>query len=246
MAIKKGQKRGFDYSETLAMLKRSNEKSLLVVEGREDDFIFRHLENYGDLSFITQEVGGRNNVFKLEKELRGKSNIRFLADKDFFWFNKGFNDYPGIIFTFGFSIENDILSEEKMTELLLNKENKEFYNTGKISLVHWLSYQLYKLDNSRQVDAKSAFQLLEAETGQLKEKLPDNISNEKVKLIEQNFGVCMRGKTLLSFFCMASKINSVNYTESQLVDIAVKQKHNNKFKELVDRINFSFSSNLPT
>lgn len=124
-------KRVLTTDEILATLNHSSLPTL-VVEGDEDVIIFRRLENSTpDLSLSVLPVGGRSQVFALFErrgEIRGKQEIAFVADQDLWVLSNVPQEYISdkLIFTDGYSIENDAFRDGNYRDLLYGAERTRF------------------------------------------------------------------------------------------------------------------------
>ena len=123
--------------EVVATLRNSSLPTLLV-EGRSDMDVFCALEEICFESRVdVLPVGGRLALFELFKrrsEFAG-TPVAFLADSDMYVFNQPEPEFSGVIFTDGYSIENDILSGGKAFRLLHGKNRVQWEK-----LIEALSY----------------------------------------------------------------------------------------------------------
>jgi hypothetical protein len=118
--------------------------STILVEGTTDAYIYRMVElNLSDDVSILQ-VGGRSkllDVFKRRAEF-SNAKVLFLADKDMWLFSGIPQEYSsGIIFTTGYSIENDIYTKDLVEGLMTQLERKHF-NQLLDSLSYWFGYEV--------------------------------------------------------------------------------------------------------
>ncbi len=107
-------------------LKTDSELPTLVVEGPHDEAIYRWIErclNEDESERLNkkiniQPVGNRDNVieiYKRKQEFESRVPVAFMADLDMWVFDTrdsgGPNLYPDIIWTSGYSLENDLYSD---------------------------------------------------------------------------------------------------------------------------------------
>jgi len=118
-------------NELVAALQRSSLPTVLV-EGPDDAIIFRELERIhakSNLSILP--AGGRPNVlgvYERRNEIR-KPVIIFIADQDFWCLSSvpALYNHRNMIFTEGYSIENDLHLDYDFCRLLSAKEKDIFY-----------------------------------------------------------------------------------------------------------------------
>lgn len=125
--------------EIVALLKKSYEPTVLI-EGKDDIVIYRKLEDISEVSVL--QTGGRNtliSVFNRRSEFHGKK-VAFIADQDC-WCVTGIpSEYidERLIFTSGYSIENDIFIDINIINMM-NGAEKELFNQELNMFVDWYS-----------------------------------------------------------------------------------------------------------
>lgn len=104
----------------------------VVVEGSDDVIIFRRMEDdFSDIGLSVLGVGGRDTVLKIfdrRNELPDPKNVVFIADQDL-WVIFGIpSQYKNgaLIFTRGYSIENDVFKDGKLETLMTASERSKF------------------------------------------------------------------------------------------------------------------------
>jgi hypothetical protein len=108
-------------NEMVSFLKRTSLPTILV-EGNDDCYIYRQLENKIDVEDVDILIcKGREsliNIFERRNEFK-ESAVVFMADKDMWFFSEVPMEYKEhIIFTDGYSIENDLYNKELFENLL--------------------------------------------------------------------------------------------------------------------------------
>jgi|LauGreDrversion4_2_1035121.scaffolds.fasta_scaffold477669_1 hypothetical protein len=196
-----------DYSvdEIVELLKRTNLPTI-VVEGSDDVVVYRHLEDR--LSSIGADVlptAGRDKllqVFERRREFISFAKVVFIADRDT-WVHTGIPlDYSSdiLIFTDGYSIENDAYRDGQLENLLLNWERDRFHEELStflswyaIALTRHLDNPIEKIDlHPNQIfqgDCPVAF--LTLRDG---EAFPDGLCQE----LKDNYAKMLRGKSLIN------------------------------------------------
>jgi hypothetical protein len=132
--------------ETIQLLKRTSLPTV-IVEGCDDMIIYRRFED--DLSHLgvsVLPVGGRLNVleiFNRINEINNNINIVFIADKDT-WINTGVPtafQHDSLLFTDGYSIENDVYNDAELWKLLQTHELIKF-NQDVVNFIEWYALAL--------------------------------------------------------------------------------------------------------
>ena len=117
--------------EIVATLKRSSLPTV-IIEGSDDLVVYRRLEeDMAEHHVSLMPVGGRTMVlelFRRRNEFSADAKIAFIADQDT-WIETTipaeFQD-PALIFTTGYSIENDIFVDAALFALLKPAERAQF------------------------------------------------------------------------------------------------------------------------
>jgi hypothetical protein len=130
--------------EFVASLKRSSLPTV-VIEGEDDTVVYRKIEQiYGPLSISIIPVGGRDAVLEI---FRSKSDIGnhvlFIADKDNWCVTNVPDEYLSdcLIFTDGYSVENDIILDGELPKLF-SKEEQDKFGEELEAFLHWYALAL--------------------------------------------------------------------------------------------------------
>ena len=129
--------------ELIATLKHTRLPTVLV-EGPKDVKFFRGIEEIiGSLNASFLDCWGRGvllSIFKRRSEL-GNVNLCFVADRDMWIFTGVPPEYSDVIFTEGYSIENDAYQDSNIEQLLKSKEKP---NHGILigELCRWFAFQV--------------------------------------------------------------------------------------------------------
>ena len=131
--------------EIIELLKHSNLATVLV-EGNDDEYIFRQLErDLGVGSVDVLKCGGRTALLSIYERRAEFTNCRtaFFADRDLWLFTKVPCQYNGIVFTEGYSIENDLLGSGDFRRLFdaAKGEEAEFERLIK-TVVPWFAFEV--------------------------------------------------------------------------------------------------------
>lgn len=230
--------------ELVAALSKSSIATVLV-EGSDDMQVYRWIEDAIPGGVDVLSTGGRISLLEIYKE-RAKFNIpiAFVADRDLWSFTGCPPEYSEVIFTDGFSIENDILLDSPIEKLFSKEE--EVVLTGCIKeLAIWFAYEIeeylngrtYKINyDPRQLLSKSS---LTFDATAILPRVFRMPSAELVDKITEDFRVKFRGKNLLSLYHYLfelRKSGNPKYSKGGLLQMAAKISMTKTKQLLVDRI----------
>lgn len=220
-------------------LKRSSLPTILV-EGKDDFIIYRKFQEKIGVRYVSfLRCGGRNTLLKIfdRKDELDNKKIMFVADKDLWVFSSVPEMYNEILFTKGYSIENDLYEDgQSLIQKLFNTKEEERFKLIIKEIIYWFAYEVNKIKSNQGYDAYfSEVTILSTKTfDRLLNKFTDNFiknrgvennQNETVKEIKDNFILKLRGKFIfqvLELIFQERKIKedkSVSYTKNQLFDL---------------------------
>ena len=129
--------------ELVAVLGRS-QLPTVIVEGQVDIQIYRWIEE----SIINRKVdiqsaGGRNNLLLVYKRRNEFAHlpVAFVADRDLWLFSGIPPGYPDIIWTEGYSIENDLYAGANL-ENLLNVDEVDEHRQVLEAIIEWFAFEV--------------------------------------------------------------------------------------------------------
>lgn len=206
-----------DVDEIIATLQRTGLPTILV-EGADDMIVYRRLEErLGYLGASVLPAGGRLKVleiFRRRMEIPAKVKLAFVVDQDI-WVNTGIPaDYqhPHLIFTSGYSIENDVFVDGNLIDLLSSQESSRF-RVELSEFVKWYSLALRRhlsdptkpiaLHPDHVLDPARRAALIAMPVG---EQYPETLRVQ----IQADFQRLLRGKSL-----MALLVRNTNYKGRQ-------------------------------
>ena len=114
--------------EHLVGVLRRARKPNIVVEGDDDVIIYRELaKRIGILEVVLLPSGGREKLLQVYERRSEFSHVpvAFVADQDMWIFSGIEPSYNDIIWTHGYSIENDLYSDAGLERLLNESEIAE-------------------------------------------------------------------------------------------------------------------------
>ena len=129
--------------ELVATLHRS-ELPTVVVEGKDDMRIYRWVEaRIGNRNADVLPVGGRENLLSVYERRTEYAHLPvvFVADRDMWLFSGIPPDYRGIIWTQGYSIENDLYLGAELENMLDPDEAVEHQQVLD-SIIEWFAFEV--------------------------------------------------------------------------------------------------------
>lgn len=150
--------------EDLVLALHFSNKPNIVVEGEDDEIIYGKLvERLGRFDIGLFSAGSRKTLLHLYEELshyesRGDfrhAPVAFIADRDMWLFRGIPACYDNIIWTEGYSIENDLYSNVKLRDRIGNKTE---YNQVIDSISMWFAYKVEEYLEKNPPPPKKVFQ----------------------------------------------------------------------------------------
>ena len=227
--------------EWVAMLSHT-ELPTVIVEGRDDMRIYRWVEGrISNQKVGVQAVGGRGNLLSIYKRRNEYAHlpVAFVADKDLWLFSGIPPDYPDVIWTQGYSIENDLYADANL-ERMLNAEQMEPHRQVLDSIIEWYAFEVG--EHLAKKPAKVATNCdIVVPVGQTKMDKGFRKSrgfrspNEKLhQEIKEAYQLKLRGKSLMQILLrFLNTPNHGKYDDVTLHEIAVKMADS---YELMDRL----------
>ncbi|WLQ17478.1 DUF4435 domain-containing protein [Hahella aquimaris] len=216
----------------------------VLVEGEDDKTVYRYIEEkFGDLDIDILPCFGRDallKVFKRKEEYEG-SKVAFVADKDMWYFTGIPEEYKeNIIFSYGYSIENDLYVRE-IFEKLLEKEEKELYIGLIKELSKWFAFEVERYRNTGECLCDIHVNQVVPDFELNKEYLEKvGFSEPAEKLIDEIFEEyhkALRGKNLFQALLrfLSKKKRASKYSRENLFEMGAKMENgviNNLYEKL--------------
>lgn len=229
--------------EIVGFLKHSSLPCVLV-EGKDDmSFYSWYSGNHMPPGAFFFPCGGRDilfSVFHRRHEYRS-NKVAFLADRDMSLFSGIPAEFNEIVFTHGYSIENDVLCCTAINRLMTANERMQFDSILK-ELAKWFSFEVNEHLSGRiaKVDIHIN-QLLQPGAKTLKtdfesirgyQGLP---SRSLKKRIKSNPRLYVRGKNILQLYArlLSAPKRSAKHNEHSIMEIAVKFGRSKYIKKLI-------------
>lgn len=152
--MRKPPRRYLSVDETVAYLKRTSQTTALV-EGRDDQKVYRYIEDrLEDLDLDVLICEGREGLLAVHRrrnEFAG-APVVFIADQDMWYFTGIPHEYANsVLFTEGYSIENDLYVRD-VFEALMSPEEQLRFRSLVHQLARWQAFhveQFVKVGNCR-------------------------------------------------------------------------------------------------
>jgi hypothetical protein len=222
----------------------------LIVEGVDDMYIYRNILNIiGPTKIIAQGCGGRSillDVYKRKNEFMN-TKVIFIADKDVWVYSNTPEQYIDIIWTEGYSIENDLFSGAKETIYkLFNEDERKRYEILKSSLLPWYVSQVEKYFKGESFKLNhKIWEIIERDSLDVKEHILSESFNEAVDLdlkekIVKNYNMLLRGKLIFDMLVLflSDSNRKPKYSREHIFDLCIKMPNDKKYIDrYINRIN---------
>jgi Protein of unknown function (DUF4435) len=227
--------------EIVQTLKRTS-LTTVIVEGEDDVTIYRWIENEIGIDKVNfLPCGGRGtllNVFKRRAEFKN-SRVIFVADKDCYVYSEIPDEYTDIIWTTGYSIENDLYFGRHL-EKLLDKSEKNKFSISIENFLLYYGFQYEKLKANYDFDFSYHPNQVLNEQERLCNNFASNISYkeprfETVELLKSNYELLIRGKSLFAIIIrhLSHKRRKVKHSKFTLLEHCFKLHRNSIIDKLI-------------
>lgn len=154
--------------EHLVGVLRRSRKPSIVVEGDDDVIIYRELvKRIGILEVALLPSGGREKLLQIyeHRDEFTQVPVAFIADQDMWLFSGIEPGYDDVIWTNGYSIENDLYSDAKLERLLDDNDTAEHQQILD-SISTWFAFAVeeYLTGNAPNLDLHCDEMVLSGET----------------------------------------------------------------------------------
>jgi hypothetical protein len=232
-------------NELVETLKRSSLTTVLV-EGKDDILIYRWIEKEIGIekaNFLS--CGGRGKLLEVFERRNEFSQIKtvYVADKDCYVYDNVPQQYLDIIWTNGYSIENDLYFGGKIEKLLDENEVIKF----NIALKNFVEYYAYEIENYKNNINYSfrnhpnkvltdKYELCPHFLGTVNYYKPNQ---QEIDDLADNYDILIRGKTLFSLLLkfLSHKKRAIKHSKKALLEHCYKLHRNQATTELIEKIN---------
>lgn len=242
-------------SDELVQTLRRSQLPTILVEGRDDMTIYRWLEAWNVQERIdVMPCGGRVRlleVFSRRAEFEHTPCV-FLADQDMWLFSAIPVEYREIIFTRGYSIENDILDDFPLLLNLLSATEKTEFDSLCDALAAWFAFEVEQFRRSLEfrVDIHpNRLVPLGSTTFDEASISPRNFrkpNKRLVRSIRNSFFLKFRGKSLVDLFVriLNAPGRTSKYSRHNILEMSSKNDSSKHKKRLIRLINQKINSQI--
>jgi hypothetical protein len=174
-------------NELISMLRHSSVPAIFV-EGPDDMMVYRWLKQHiQPLKASPIECGGRNNLLSIYEQRDKFSHLKtvFLADKDLYVFLGVPKEYSEVIWTTGYSIENDIYAGSTKLDDLLDEEELQDYKKLIGKITEWFAFEIEKHKNGNASYSKIDVKIL------YDDKQPVSENEAYIRMNHSNNNTCV-------------------------------------------------------
>ena len=227
--------------ELLAYLKKSSLNTVLV-EGKDDASIYRWIENElsSDCSFDLLPCDGRDTLLDIFEKRNQISEIKllFVADKDKYVYTETPEIYNDIIWTTGYSIENDLYFGGYLEQLLTEPEKTKF-NKGLTNFIQYYSHDVEKV--KRGVETELSYhpnQILDGAFELRKVNESGFDVTETINYLNNSYQLSIRGKSLFGilFLILCDRNRAIKHKKTSLMEVCLKCNKDNLVTEIIKKI----------
>jgi hypothetical protein len=212
----------------------------LCVEGVQDKHALRLFEKMIGINGSILPCKGRNNLFEVWKRRAefGDKKVAFLADKDLYVFGKIPSEYNGIIFTYGYSLENDILLTKRWMKFLSPEDCLIFKVALGISLNYYWHECKKAFESGDSPVWMSSFRLYQDNISGIYKARSGSECCKLYKKISSNPFKYLRGKNLLECVHLSLSHNnrSAKYNAAHIIDMSVRPDGGRYLKVILKKI----------
>ncbi len=208
---------------------RSSHKPNIVVEGNDDVIIYRELtKRIGILEVILRPSGGRDNLLQVYERRNefGHIPVAFIADQDMWLFSGIEQSYEDVIWTSGYSIENDLYSDADLERLLDENETAEHQQIlDSISIWFAFAVEEYLAGNSPTLDLHCDEMIppgkTELDAGFCTRQSFSTPNPNRVQQIRSAYKLLLRGKQLFQLLVRFLSKPAHGFEKANLNDYAL-------------------------
>ncbi|MEL7023300.1 MAG: DUF4435 domain-containing protein [Pseudomonadota bacterium] len=247
-----GNRPQLSVDEIVNVLKRSFVPTILV-EGTSDAFIYRNLKS-SEVSRDRTTIISCGGRFSLIKVFERRSDypdakVVFVADRDCFRFDGVPDELSEIVFTTGYSIENDIYHESGCTDLL-DSDDLNAFQALRQSVALWFAFEVeeHRRRSQRGLDstvlaAKHINEVCPGQTTHIcndfKKKIQfSDPSPEVLAEMLDEYDLNIRGKQLFQILTrfLSRPGRFSQFSTNNLIELAIKTMPSPTFRDLSHRV----------
>lgn len=223
----------FTTEELIQVLRRSSLPTVLV-EGRCDMSVYRWLEIWDNACQVdVLPCGGRTNLLKIYERRTEFCHIPcvFVADRDMWIFSNVPTEYGDVVFTNGYSIENDLMAGCKLFQRLFSEEEKAKFAALCDVLSQWFAFEVERFLANESYEVNLHLNVLiplgttTIDVNALHPRVFRTPNSRLVSSIRKAFHVKFRGKNLVDLyyrFLGDANRQGTRFRRENIVELAAK------------------------
>ncbi len=218
--------------ELIAAINHSKEP-YIIVEGNDDVMVYRWILEEIDYDACLEPRGGCDGVKALinrKNEIKNP-NVIFIIDKDTLVYSDKEDvpfHYENVIYTEGYSIENDLYQGKKFENVHFRKEDKTIFSKLMDAFLKYYACEVEKFRRNEKYDFTIAPESIVLNYSLSTSKLENYTepSQETIKYLKNGYDRLLRGHSLFSLvrIVMGRQDRDVRYTQKQLYELCYRQK----------------------
>lgn len=236
--------------EIVDTLKRSSLTTVLV-EGKDDVLLYRWMENeIGITNASFFPCGGRDKLLQVFGRRNEFSNLKtiFVADKDAYVYINPPEDLNEIIWTNGYSIENDLY--ERKIETLLDNDEKSMFLKSLNSFIDYYAFEIENFLEGKSYCFRNHPQHIICETkNEVKREFLESINFKDPKKeikqdLEERYDVLIRGKSLFALLTriLSKQSRQIKHSKMSLLEHCFRTHKSQRFINLIGEIQARISA----
>jgi hypothetical protein len=232
-------------SEIIAAVKHSGLPTILV-EGVQDKEALRLLDSLTGKTGKVICCSGRETLFAVwerRAELTGKC-IAFVADRDLYVIGRIPAEYRGIIFTDGYSLENDMLESKRWVSLQDDDDKEHYERMTALNIDHfWVQIRAF-IDKGTPPQWMSPSRLQEDNFALSQNDKQEQDKCRLYRRIAAHPIRYVRGKNMLNavHHSLCHKGRQNKFSPRQILELCIRPKPKGKMRMLVNRIRSELNS----
>lgn len=216
--------------ELIATINHSSEP-YIIIEGPDDVMIYRWiLDDIGFTAYLEPRngCGGVRKMYDRRNEITN-SKVIYICDKDTIVYTgvtpKGYED---IIYTTGYSIENDLYQGRKLEKQLFEQKDRELFEKALSSFLRYYACELEKFQKGQEYNFREKPEaIISHKDYSLRVSLLKNFtepSKKTISYLKSDYDLLLRGHSLFKLVGMILRRRNrkIQYRDDALYEICYK------------------------
>lgn len=211
--------------ELISVINHSSEP-YIIIEGPDDVMVYRWILDEIDCAGLLEPRKGCDGVNALISRRNEivNPNVIFIIDKDTLVYSNSTPTNKNVIYTEGYSIENDLYQGKAFERHYFKKDDKSLFEKTLKEFLRYYACELEKFKNGKKFDfTKSPENILSENYLLDTSKLTDykEPSQNSVEYLRKGYDLLLRGHSLFHLVRMivGRKERSIKYSQKQLYDM---------------------------